>query len=143
MMLLVRSRAILILQLSSRTRTCSLICCICREHFCLNFHVRWLPILFIWPNDTTRKISRNSETPKFFALFNLPMLPGALRFEFSRAIFPILFILRNGTTHVILLNSETPSLFARALAPVSLLLHLEVLIFEFSCAIVSNIIYLA
>ena len=40
--------------------------------------------------DTTRAISRNSETPKFFAhlltLFNFPLYLGALLFEFSRAI---------------------------------------------------------
>ena len=56
----------------------------------MNFRARSLPILFIWPNDVTGVISRNSETATFFAralaLVNLPQLPEALLFEFLHTI---------------------------------------------------------
>ena len=56
----------------------------------MNFCTRSLPILFMWSNDTTGAISRNSDTATFFeralALINLPLLSGALLLEFSRAI---------------------------------------------------------
>ena len=63
----------------------------------MNFRGRFLPILFIWPNVATGAISRNSETATSFtralALVNLPLLPRALLFEFSRAIASYIFSL--------------------------------------------------
>ena len=89
MMLLVRFRANLRLQLFSRARSCSLICCCSWEHSFLNFWGRSHPILFILPNDATGAISRISETATFFSrvlsLLNLPLLLRALHFELSRA----------------------------------------------------------
>ena len=86
MMLLVRFRAILRHEPFSRARWRSSTCRCSRVHSFLNCHARSLPILFIWPNDATGAISRNSETPTIFMhtllLVNLPLLPGALLFEF-------------------------------------------------------------
>ena len=90
LMLLVRFRAILRIKPFSLTCSHLLICRCAREPSFLNFRVRSLPILFIWPNVATGSISHNSKTPTIFtralALVNLPLLPGTLLFQFSLAI---------------------------------------------------------
>ena len=148
-MLEVRFRAILRLQHFSRARPYSLICRCSREHSFLNFREQSLPKLFIWPNDTSSAISRNSDTPTLFArahaLVNLQLLLGALLFECSRANASkiILFIWPNDTTRVISCNSESLAFFARALVLFNLPMLPEAHLFKFSRAIASNIIYLA
>ena len=86
MILLMRFRTILTLQYFSCAPSRSLICHCSWEHFFLNFRTWSFAILFIRPIESTRAILRNFETPTFFARFNLPLLPGALIFEFLRAI---------------------------------------------------------
>ena len=88
---------------------------------------------------------RNSETGTFFeralALVNLPLLLGALLFEFSHAITSNIIFFPNDATRAISRNSEASTFFARALAFVNLLLLSGALLFEFSRVITSNIIY--
>ena len=90
-------------------------------------------------------ISRNSETPTFFTraltLVNLPLLPGALLFDFPHAIASNIIYL--DCNSICARNFETATLYVRALALVNLPLLLGTLLFEFESAIASNIIYLA
>ena len=145
-MLLEWFRSILRLQLFSRAQSRSLICCCSREHSFSNFRAWSLSILFILPNDTTRAIWCNSAIPTFFvralALVYVPLIPGALLFEFSCEIDSYIIYLVSDNTRAILQNSETRTFFARALALFNLPILSGALLFEFSHNIASNFIYL-
>ena len=146
MIILVRFRAIQRLEHFSRTRTRSLICRCSRELSFLNFHTRTFAILFIWPNDTTRAISRNSHTPTVFTrahlIVNLRLFRENYFWNFRTWSLAILFIWSNDTARAISRNSMTPTFFMRALALFNLRLLPRALFFKFLCANAFNIFYL-
>ena len=125
MILHVRFRTIQRLQHFSRARSHSLICRCSRGNFFLNFRVRSIQILFIWPNDAHGAISRNSETRTFFsralAFVNLTLLSGVLSIlNFHTRSLPILFIWPIDATRAISHRSATLTFFACAFALINL-----------------------
>ena len=166
MILLVRFRAILGLQFFSRAWTRSLIWICSQEHPFLNFRAGWWPLifscslehcfltfrersllkLFIRPIDTTRVISCNFETPTFShtrsrsLICRCTLVHSFLNFR-ARSL-PIFLIFPNDTTPAICRNYAIPTFFLRALELVYMPFIPSALIFEFSRAITSIIIYL-